>query len=340
MKPAVEYLDPADTTSGHPNEDIVVSISAIIPPDLKASESFVRAMLDVLDTHYTYHELLLIDNGLTPDLNRSVQALLGKLPNVRLLRLSRHYSREVALAAALDHCLGDYVVVMDPLTDPPGLVPSLVARACEGCDTVVAEPANHPAGTLQRCVSGPIYRLVSHILGFQVRPDESYYRVFSRRIVNSIIRIRSKNRYLTCLNGSIGLQQCTMFYKAASPRTSLSPVRRVAGQVIAASDILVSNSATPLRFASFLGLLACAANLLYLVYILVVTLIKAQIAEGWLTTSLTHTLMFLLLFVIMTILAEYIARILDETKDQPLYFVESETNSTVSSTARERLNVV
>jgi dolichol-phosphate mannosyltransferase len=50
--------------------------------------------------------------------------------------------------------------------------------------------------------------------------------------------------------------------------------------------------------------------------------------------------MFLLLFLILTIVSEYIARILDETKDQPLYFVESETNSAISSTNKERLNVV
>jgi hypothetical protein len=50
--------------------------------------------------------------------------------------------------------------------------------------------------------------------------------------------------------------------------------------------------------------------------------------------------MFLLLFLVLAIVSEYIARILDETKDQPLYFVESETNSSVSSTNQERLNVV
>ena len=110
--------------------------------------------------------------------------------------------------------------------------------------------------------------------------------------------------------------------------------------MFAISDILVSNSAVPLRFASLLGVLASLGNLSYLVYILVVSLLKSHLAEGWLTTSLTNTTMFLAMFLILTIVSEYIARILDETKDQPLYFVESETNSVVSSTNEERLNVV
>jgi len=327
MKPVIDYI-------------IVLSVSAILPPDLVGIESFVRAILGVLRSRYSYYELLLIDNGLTPALNRQVQVLQGLLPNVRLVRLSRHYGHEVALAAALDHCIGDYVVVMDPTIHPPEIIPALVARAIEGCDTVVAEPADQTPSRLQRYVSAPVYRMASRILGFPLRPDESYFRVFSRRLVNSIIRIRSKSRYLTCLNGSVGLQSCTVFYHAPPTRHARSSVSRVLHQLIDASDILVSNSATPLRFASFLGLVACLSNLIYLFYIFAVSLVKARIAEGWMTTSLTHTLMFLLMFLIMTILCEYIARILDETKDQPLYFVESESNSTISSATHERLNVV
>jgi dolichol-phosphate mannosyltransferase len=341
MKPVIEHLKPAADSDGTPvNTEIVLSVSAILPPDLATIESFVRQMLDVLRTRYSYYELLLIDNGLTPGLNAQVQLLQGLLPNVRLVRLSRHYGLEVALAAALDHCIGDYVVVMDPAAHPPALVPTLVARAISGCDTVVAEPANQRPSWLERAVSAPVYRLASRTLGFPLRPDESYFRVFSRRLVNSIIRIRSKSRYLTCLNGSVGLQSCTVYYEAPPARQLRSAVARVAQQLTAATDILVSNSATPLRFASFLGLLACAGNLFYLVYILAVSLFKARLAEGWLTTSLTHTLMFLMMFLIMSILSEYISRILDETKDQPLYFVESESNSTISAATHERLNVV
>lgn len=340
MKPAIEHVKTSELKDTPVNTDIVLSVSVILPSDLEAIESFVRAMLGVLRVQYSYYELLLIDNGLSLGLHSRVQLLQGVLPNVRLIRLSRHYGKEVAIAAALDHCIGDYVVVMDPLTDPPELVPALVARAIAGCDTVVAEPANRRPSRLERYLSGPVYRLASRILGFPLRPDESYFRVFSRRLVNSIIRIRSKSRYLTCLNGSVGLQSCTIFYDAAGLRHTPSSALRVIGQLIDASDILVSNSATPLRFASFLGLVACGANLFYLFYILGVSLVKARLAEGWLTTSLTHTLMFLLMFLIMTILSEYIARILDETKDQPLYFVESESNSTISSTTHERLNIV
>jgi dolichol-phosphate mannosyltransferase len=266
-----------------------------------------------------------------------LQNLQHRIPNIRLLRLTRRYSIEVALAAALDHCIGDYVILIDPLHHPPELIPQLVHRASEGSDSVAAI-AVRQENFVERVITRRIYRIASHILGFPLLPTESYYTVFSRRLVNSIVRIRSKNRYLSYLNASVGLQQGTIIFETSSPRPNTG--RRLITALVTASNILVSNTVTPLRFASMLALLASAANLLYLFYILAVTVLKSRIAEGWLTTSLMQTSMFLMLFLIMSILSEYIARILDETKEQPLYFVESESSSTVSETDRDRLNVI
>jgi dolichol-phosphate mannosyltransferase len=69
--------------------------------------------------------------------------------------------------------------------------------------------------------------------------------------------------------------------------------------------------------------------------VLTLTLVKKKIAEGWVTTNLMTSAMFFLLFFIITILSEYVARILEETKDRPLYFIEYETNSSVASFKEE-----
>jgi glycosyltransferase involved in cell wall biosynthesis len=319
------------------NSELLVSVAVVLPRQAQQLEERVEKALGVLSKAYEFHELLLVDNGSPLVVPALVLELQQRLPNIRLLRLSRCYSREVALAAALDHCIGDYVVTMDLLADPMELIPILVTRAAGGFDAVVGECQDRPARFLERTISVPVYRLTSRILGFSLHPDESYFRVFSRRLVNSIVRIRSRNRYLSCLNGIVGFQQCSVVYHqdAAPARDS----GRVLKQLLAITDILVSNSAAPLRLAALLGFVASLANVAYLGYILVVSLVKRHVAEGWITTSLTQTTMFLMVFLILSILSEYVARILDETKEQPLYFVEFETNSTVASPGGNRLNI-
>jgi polyisoprenyl-phosphate glycosyltransferase len=326
-------------TQGQPerNNDILVSVSVVLPRQASQVSKRVEKLLETLSKAYQFYELLLVDNGSPLEVQAQVLDLQQRLPNVRLVRLSRYYSREVAIAAALDHCIGDYVVTMDLLTDPMELIPILVTKATTGFDAVVAEYQGRPKPFLEHTLSAPLYRLTSRILGFALRPDESYFRVFSRRLVNSIVRIRSRNRYLSCLNGIVGFQQCSVVYHqdgTASPRDG-----QVLKQLLAVTDILVSNSAVPLRLAAMLGFVASLANVAYLFYILIVSLVKQHVAEGWITTSLTQTIMFLMVFLILSILSEYVARILDETKEQPLYFVEFETTSAVSSPDANRLNI-
>ena len=322
------------------NVDTLVSVCAVVPNELGHLDEFVCKTVGLLDGAFAYYELLLVDNGTSLDVHKAIQQLQQVVPNVRMLRLSRRYPNEVAIAAALDHCVGDYVAVLDSLAHPPGLIPEMVKRAMEGYDAVVAEPATNKRSRLEKLIATPAYRVASNIMGFELRPEESYFRVFSRRLVNSLIKIRSKNRSLSCMHGLIGLRKCTILYTPAADVAKPWAGRRVLRQLTTAADIVVSNSAIPLRFAAALGLLASGVNLVYLFYIMAVTLVKSRIAEGWLTTSLMHTVMFLLMFLIMAILAEYVARILDETKEQPLYFIESESNSTVSAISQERLNIV
>ena len=60
--------------------------------------------------------------------------------NIQLYALARRRGDNIALTAGLDHAIGDMIVTLDPLMDPPGLIPQLVERALDGVDIVYALP--------------------------------------------------------------------------------------------------------------------------------------------------------------------------------------------------------
>jgi glycosyltransferase involved in cell wall biosynthesis len=155
------------------NTELLISVSMVLPSRPEHVEARVERALGVLSKAYGFYELLLVDNGSPAEMHARILELQQRLPNVRLLRLSRCYSREVAIAAALDHCIGDYVVVMDLLTDPPELIPVLVARATAGFDAVVAECEVPQKSIVERVLAEPMYRLMSRILGFALHPAEA-----------------------------------------------------------------------------------------------------------------------------------------------------------------------
>lgn len=327
------------------NQSTLISVVAIVQNDTDIIQSFITDTSTVLSANYQYYELLIIDNGSTDGSDGMIEKMQKELPNIRAMRLSRSYNLEIALASALENSIGDYVVILDANCDPPSLIPSMIEEAISGYDVVIAERMQRDEESLLEVQLKIIfYKLAGRILGYSLHPNASYFRVFSRRVVNSITQIKNKSRYLKYFIAWAGYKQKYFPYQRVYRRSG----RHGPGFLSAARtaiDVILSNSAAPLRLASLVGVFGSFLNLLYISYIFMVSLIKQKIAEGWLTTNLVSTSMFFLLFLILTILSEYIARILDETKEMPLYFIEYETQSDVLSNRGDketegRLNVV
>ena len=85
---------------------------------------------------------------------------------------------------------------------------------------------------------------------------------------------------------------------------------------------------------------ASGLNLLYAMYVLAILLFKQQVQPGWVTLSLQGAGMFFLICLILAMLCEYTGRILEETRDRPLYHVLEERNSSLMIADATRRNVV
>ncbi len=321
------------------NDDSLVSVLTVLDNDCEIIEDYVLETSEVLASNYKYYELLLVDNGSSDFTDRRVQSLQQNTPNLRLIRLSRRHDIETALAAALENCLGDYVIVMDVSSDPPALIPTLIENSLLGNDVVIAVRENREDQSWLRRWSAIIfYKVASQLLGYSLQPNATHFRAFSRQVVNSLSRIGNKSRYLKYLNALVGYKQMYLPYQRIHRTQNQKKEAGIFRLAMSGINIIISNSPAPLRLATLLGVIASTLCLLYFGYILIVTLVKRQITEGWITTNLMISTMFFLLFLILSILSEYIARILDESKDRPLYFIEYESQSSVTSFKAEIIN--
>src|SRR5205085_11592378 len=102
-----------------------------------AVDSFVEETIAVVRGLVTHYEIILVDDGTADDSRDRVQSLLSRYDFVRLLRLSRHFGEETAIAAGLDAAIGDYVIVMLPNTDPADLIPRFFERVRSGAADLV-----------------------------------------------------------------------------------------------------------------------------------------------------------------------------------------------------------
>src|SRR5262245_5015932 len=287
---------------------------------------FAGETVGVLAAAFTNYELVLVDDGSTDDTAVKAREVLGRYPCVRYLRLSRRFGREIAITSGLDQVIGDFVVIMRPECDPPELIPEMVERARHGSGMVIGvrknrrdEPFWYRAGTAL------FYALTRPLLPAEMPRNGTDFRVLSRQVVNAITRLKDKYRALRLLSLYVGFAHEQFTYQ---PRWRGRPRSRRPGEALSlAVGMVVTSSAHPLRMLAGLGLLASGLNLLYIGYVVAIFFLKKQVAEGWTTLSLQAAGMFFLVFLILTALCEYVGRILEESRDRPLYYVVEEKNS-------------
>lgn len=323
-----------------PRSDCFVSVVAPLQRDADIVAAFVDEVTDVLRRSYENYELVLVDDGSDDDTAARVGELLARHDCVRLIRLSRSFGRETAISAGLDSAIGDFVVVMSPDSDPPGLIPQMVERCRQGLGVVFGIRAHRRGDPLWlRAGAGLFYWYFNRVLKGGLPPNSSDFRVFSRQAVNAITQIRDRLRYLRTFSVHVGYGTDSFVYEPIQRRAR--PRRRSLGTAVStALNMVVANTVQPLHFVSVLGFVLAILSLLYVVYIVIVHFLDRNIVPGWATQSLEIALMFMFLFLVLSTLSAYVGRLLDEMRDRPLYYVLEERSSSVMLVDEKRKNVV
>ncbi|MGB5718902.1 MAG: hypothetical protein WBN81_17640, partial [Gammaproteobacteria bacterium] len=106
------------------------------------------------------------------------------------------------------------------------------------------------------------------------------------------------------------------------PSKVLMGIRRAMG-------ILLLASPHPMRFVTLMALMGGFLNLLYAIYIVIIAIVKEDVAEGWTSLSLQNAGMFFLICLILAMLAEYLFSLLGNAIGYPIYQITSESTSSV-----------
>ena len=97
-----------------------------------------------------------------------------------------------------------------------------------------------------------------------------------------------------------------------------------------------------MRILIALGMLISLLFLIYvfIIAVLTITLHQSFAPKGWISISSVLSTMFFLLFSLLTLMSEYIIRVLDESRNEPLYFIADEMDKSIISVNKDKLNVI
>ena len=171
------------------------------------------------------------------------------------------------------------------------------------------------------------YRYSPLLTGLEIRRDASDYRVLSRRMVNSISRLKEHNRYMRMLYAYVGykVDGIAIEYTPEWLAAQQSSFRAKVGMAL---DAVIAFSSKPLRYLSVTSVVISLLSLLGAILTLLDKIFSNNVVPGWTSMMVVQLLMFCILFLFLSIISEYIARILVESKNRPLYFVREELGGT------------
>jgi len=267
------------------------------------------------------YEIVLVDDGSRDASARIMREMSERDPHVVSVFLSRNFGHQICLTAGLDHARGEYVAMMDSdLQDPPELLPRMIAKIDEGFDVVYAVRRKRRGETVfKKATAAAFYRILKSIAKIEIPLDTGDFRVIRRSALDSVLSLREHNRFLRGMVSWVGFRQTGIPYNRPERFAGETkyPLRKM---VKFALDGILSFSSTPLKFATWVGFTFAALAAIYGARVFYVWW-KGGTVQGWASTVLAVLILGSVQLITLGIIGEYVARIYDETRRRPLYFV-------------------
>lgn len=256
---------------------------------------------------------------------QAITRLAAADPRVRGIQFSRNFGQHYGITAGLDHCRGDWVVVMDcDLQDRPEEIPRLYARAQQGFDVVLARRGVRRDPLLKRLTSWLFYKLFSYLADIDYDGQTGNFRIMSRKVVESFLRMREQLRFFGGLVQWLGFPTDSIEV-AHAERFEGNSTYTFSKLWKLAAETIIAYSDKPLRLAVRFGFLMAFFSFCYGMYILGHALLYGSPIPGW--NSLIVSLYFIggIIIAILGIIGIYLGKTFDESKKRPLYIVRRAT---------------
>ncbi len=305
----------------------MATISVVIPVYRAEDclEELYRRLKAALETVSESFEIVLVEDCGGDGSWQIIQSLSRRDPRVKGLQFSRNFGQHYGITAGLDHCDGDWVVVMDcDLQDRPEEIPRLYAKAQEGFDIVLARRGRRNDPSTKIVASALFYRLFSYLSEVEYDGQVGNFRIMSRRVVEQYRTMRERLRFFGALVQQLGFPISSIEVQH-DPRFAGETTYDLRKLVKLASEAVIAYSDKPLRLAVKLGFAVSFLAFVAGIVVGVRALFYGSAISGWASLMISIYFMGGIITALLGVIGIYLGKTFDETKKRPLYIVMSST---------------
>ena len=304
-------------------------ISFVIPVFNEAAglRTFHTELMDVIATLNVPYEVLYCDDGSSDNTAVIIRELHDHDSRISLVRLSRNFGKEAALAAGISKAKGAAIIMIDgDGQHPVELIPQFIGKWRNGARVVVGiRTENTGEGSFKHYGSKFFYTLFNRFASQPLIPGSSDFRLIDHRVQKAFLTLNENDRITRGLIDWLGFTRDYVQFKA-KPRRAGNAAYSRRKLVGLAANSFVSLTSTPMFLFGYLGVIITLASLILGIAIIIEQLILSDplLWDFTGTAMLGVLLVFLVGIVLMSqgILSVYISHIHTQAKQRPLYIID------------------
>lgn len=271
-------------------------------------------------------EIVLVEDG-SPD--RSWDKIRENClldPHVKGIKLSRNFGQHHAIMAGLQHCVGEWIVVMDcDLQDRPEEIVRLYKKAQEGHKIVFAQRESRRDPFFKRSLSQLFYWILAYFTETAQDHRIANFGIYHSQVIEAVVAMKESFKFFPIMVKWVGFERVAIPVEHAE-RTIGKTNYNLKKLIGLGLSIALSYSEKPLRLTVKVGLwlsLIAFSVGLYNVYLYWQEKI---IVLGY--ASLIVSVWFLggLIIAVLGMVGLYVGRTFEDVKSRPNYIIDEQIN--------------
>jgi polyisoprenyl-phosphate glycosyltransferase len=308
-----------------------IEISLVVPVynEEENIDSFVNTVTNILEKIDQTYEIIFILDPSSDDTENKILTNIKKNENVKLILLSRKFGQPIATIAGIEHCNGNYCVIIDgDMQDPPELIEEMYKKIKnEKLDVVYAVRKTRKGETfIKEIVANLGYKLINKLSDFDIPKNTGDFRIISKRVINELKKFDEKEAFLRGLVSYIGFKQKHILFDRKERAKGISKYNKYYGSFKIGINGIVGFSSKPLFFMTIIGFFLALLSFLLGVWYFIQKLTGDNLTPGLTTTVILISFYSGIQLFGLGLLGEYVGRIYEQVNKRPKYILDKKIN--------------
>lgn len=265
-------------------------------------------------------ELVFVNDGSKDQTWEMIEKAAEKNTHVTGIRFSRNFGKESAIFAGLANAEGDCIAVMDcDLQHPPKTLVEMYRLWEQGYEVVEGvKRSRGKESVLHRASAGMFYKIMSKAVQIDMS-RASDFKLMDRKAVEALLSMPERNAFFRALSSWVGYRTTSVEFDVQE-RTEGESKWSTWSLIKYAVRNIVGFSSAPLQMITVAGVL----TLFFAIVLGIQSLVKyfcGHALEGFTTVILLLLIIGSLIMLSLGIIGIYIAKIYEEVKGRPRYFI-------------------